>query len=302
MMAAEGDMWVAVTQRFARFHADLNPTAEQVEDAIGKAKRVGQALERAYGGEATDAPPVFAVGSWGKGTQVRSSTDIDIMVRFDASVFQRFHTYACNGQSALLQEIKERLETSYPQTRKRGDGQVVQIDFNSILVELVPVFPVGNGQFVMPDTNGGGTWKTVDPIAQINHIDTVDREHNGNVRALAKMIKRWKHEHSVDLKSYLIEFIVADFVQQCGWGKCNYFWYDWLMRDCFKFLRTRADGQVRLPGTSEIVPLGNEWVSKVDTAIGIAETACVYERLDLDLLAGMEWQKIFGPRIPMHVL
>lgn len=295
-------MWVAVTQRFSRFHANLNPTEEQVDDAFGKAKRVGQALERAYGGEATETPPVFAVGSWGKGTQVRPSADIDIMARFDWSVYQRFHSYAYNGQSALLQEVKEKLEIPYPQTRKRGDGQVVQIDFNSILVELVPVFLIGNGQFIMPDTNGGGSWKTVDPVSQITHIDTLDREHNGNVRALAKMLKRWKHEHSVDLKNFLIELIVADFVRQCDWGKAGYFWYDWLVRDAFKFLRTRAGGTATIPGTGEVISLGSGWTSKVGTAIGIAELACEYERLDLDELAGIEWQKIFGPRIPLHVL
>src|SRR3954466_14167798 len=114
-------MWIAVRQRFARFHSDLNPTQDQIDDAFGKAKRVGQALERAYGGEATENPPIFSVGSWGKGTQVRPSVDIDIMAKFDWSIYQRFHAYALNGQSALLQEIKERLETPYPQTRKRGD-------------------------------------------------------------------------------------------------------------------------------------------------------------------------------------
>ena len=295
-------MWVAVTPRFSRFHADLTPTQDQVDDAFGKAKRVGQALERAYGSKATETPPVFAVGSWGKGTQVRPSADIDIMARFDWSVYQRFQAYTYNGQSALLQEVKEKLEAPYPQTRKRGDGQVVQIDFNSILVELVPVFPLNTGQFIMPDTHGGGSWKTVDPVAQIAHIDKLDREHNGNVRALSKMIKRWKHENSVDLKSFLIEIVVADFVRDCAWGKYSYFYYDWLVRDALRFLRTRAGGQATLPGTGEVVPLGNAWVSQVDTAIGIAETACDYERADLELMAGWEWQKIFGERIPAKVL
>lgn len=295
-------MWIAVRQRFGKFYTDLNPTTDQVDDAFGKAKRVGQALERAYGGEATENPPIFAVGSWGKGTQVRPSADIDIMAQFDWAMYQRFHAYAANGQSALLQEIKEKLEPAYPQTRKRGDGQVVMIDFNSILVELVPVFPLNNGQFIMPDTHDGGIWKTVDPVAQVRHIDTLDRTHNGNVKALCKMIKRWKHEKSVDLKSFLIELIVADFVRNSEWGKQDFFWYDWLVRDCFKFMRTRACGQATLPGTGEVIPLGSNWVSKVDTAIGIAETACDYEHADLELKAGWEWQKIFGERIPASVL
>lgn len=295
-------MWVAVSERFKQFHSDLNPTTDQVDDAFGKAKRIGQALQRAYGEEVTETPPIFAVGSWGKGTQVRPSTDIDIMARFDRSILERFQAYAFNGQSAFLQEIKGKLETSYPQTRKRGDGQVVQIDFNSIMVELVPVFPFGNGQFIMPDTNGGGSWKTVDPIAQIQLIDKTDRDYNGNVRPLCKIIKRWKHECSVDLKSFAIELLVVDFFRNYTFGKYDYYWYDFYVRDCLKFFKSRVNGWVSIPGTGEIIQLGDKWASKVDAAIAIAETACNYERDDLDILAGMEWQKIFGPRIPIRVI
>lgn len=294
-------MWIAVRQRFREFHHDLNPTSDQVSDALGKAKRVGQALERAYGGEATETPPIFTVGSWGKGTQVRPSADIDIMVRFDRSILERFQAHAVNGQSALLQEIKGKLETPYPQTRKRGDGQVVQIDFNSIMVEIVPVFAAGNGQFIMPDTHNGGSWKLVDPIAQIRLVDDADRSNNGNVRAMCKIIKRWKHQCSVELKSFIIELLVVDFFRSYPWGTYGYYWYDFYVRDCLKFMRSRANGWVRIPGTDEIVQIGDQWVSKINSAITIAETACDYEREDLDIAAGMEWQKIFGPRIPINV-
>lgn len=295
-------MWIAVRQRFRAFHADLNPTTDQVEDAFGKAKRVGQALERAYGGEATESPPIFPVGSWGKGTPVRPSADIDIMAEFHWAMYQRFHAYAFNGQSALLQEIKGKLEPAYPQTRKRGDGQVVQIDLNSIMVELVPVFAIGNGQFIMPDTNGGGSWKTVDPAAQIKLIDDADRDFSGNVRPLCKIIKRWKHECSVDLKSFAIELLVADFFRNYPWGNYDYYYYDWYVRDCLNFMKSRVNGWVAIPGTGEIVLLGDRWASKVEAAIAVAEQACDYERDDYDILAGVEWQKIFGPRIPIHVL
>ncbi len=58
----------------------------------------------------------------GKGTQVRPSADIDIMVEFAPAVFQRFEARVGNRQSQLLQEVKLRLSDSYPQTGMRGDG------------------------------------------------------------------------------------------------------------------------------------------------------------------------------------
>ncbi|TBC01898.1 SMODS domain-containing nucleotidyltransferase, partial [Rhizobium ruizarguesonis] len=203
-------MWKAVRQRFGLFHADLNITQPQRDDGVTKAIGVGKALERAYNGSASDNPPIFLVGSWGKGTQLRPSTDIDIMAKFDWGVHERFEQRANNKQSQLLQEIREYLVEPYPQTDIRADGQVVVISFNTITVELVPVFPLSNGQYLMPDTNGGGRWKTVDPLAQIALVERVDAKTNGNVRALTKMVKLWNREKKTSLKSFVLELLVAE--------------------------------------------------------------------------------------------
>jgi hypothetical protein len=47
--------------------------------------------------------------------------------------------------------------------------------------------------------------------------------------------------------------------------------------------------------------LGEDWVSKAETANGRAVKACDYEQDDFVILAGGEWQKIFGTRIPEYV-
>jgi len=295
-------MWIAVRQRFQAFYRDLKLTEAQIEDGIGKAIGVGKALERAYNGGSSDKPPIFFVGSWGKGTQVRPSGDVDIMAVFDWSVYQRFEERAGNKQSQLLQEIKGHLLTPYPQTDIRGDGQVVVVGFNSITVELVPVFRLESGQYLMPDTNDGGRWKIVDPWAQINLIDEVDKRTSGNTRALTKMVKSWKHEKNVTIKSFLIELLVTDFMNNYQHAHHDYFWYDWFVRDFFHFMKTRAWGQALIPGTSEVVQLGGDWVGKVDDAIQCAEAACNWEYHNYEVTAGQEWQKIFGPRIPTHVL
>jgi len=160
-------MWVAVRQRFQAFQADLNLTPAQLNDGIGKAIGVGKALERAYNGAASEQPPIFFVGSWGKGTQVRPSNDVDIMVTFDWRAYQRFEARSGNKQSQLLQEVKGHLATPYPQTTIRGDGQVIVVGFNTIKVEVVPVFPLQNGQYLMPDANDGGGGERSTPALRL---------------------------------------------------------------------------------------------------------------------------------------
>jgi hypothetical protein len=139
-----------------RFHAALQLTADQTSDGQTKQLGVRQSLQRAYWGPTTDDPPGWVVGSWGKRTVIRPPNDVDIFMPLPIEVYDRFNGYQGNVQSALLQEVKGHLATSYPQTTLRGDGQVVVVAFNTLMIEVVPVFNYdGAGRWIMPDTNDG---------------------------------------------------------------------------------------------------------------------------------------------------
>jgi SMODS domain-containing protein len=189
-------VWIAVRQRFSAFLKDLSLTADQISDGWTKQVGVGRSLQRAYyGSNAGDYYSGFMVGSWGKQTQVRPPRDVDIFFILPSAEKQRFDARAGNVQSAFLQEVKTAVSETYPQTQMRADGQVVAVAFNTLTIEVVPVFATGIGQYLMPDTNNGGSWKIADPLAQMKFIDAADVAMNGNVRALAKMLKLWKARH-----------------------------------------------------------------------------------------------------------
>ena len=276
-------------------------TKEQVEDGITKATGVTNSLRNAYYPSSNNPPTCIYVGSWGKSTQVRLSDDVDIMFELPASDFHRFSQRTGNVQSTLLQEVKDQLISTYPNSEMRGDGQVVQIRFNTIAVEVIPVFRLTNGQFYMPDTNEGGRWKVVDPFAEIHGINTLDQVSNGNVRALSKMMKHWKREMSVPLKSFQIELLVQEFMTKYPYRNFDFFWYDWFVRDFFEFLLSKVNQTIVVPGTNEIIYLGLQWYSRAVSARDNALKACSYEYYDYDITAGQEWQKIFGNRIPVRV-
>lgn len=295
-------MWVAVRERFRRFRDNLQITSTQKDDGIGKHINAGRVLERAYyERETSEVPPGLLVGSWGKQTQVRPSNDVDSFFILPSAVKTRFDARTGNIQSQLLQEVKSVLEDTYSQTRIRGDGQVVVIDFNTITLEIVPVFRSTGASFTMPDTNDGGRWKNVDPSAQIAQIEATDLAMNGNVRAVAQMMKHWRNEHNVPLKSFAIELLVSQFLPARGNGDHDTFWYDYYVRDFLKYLCSQANGYLVIPGTYELYYLGNEWLTRAETARDIAVQACHWEYHDYDVTAGQEWQKIFGTRIPINV-
>lgn len=218
-------MWIGVRQRFRRFHADLLLTDDQVTDGLTKQLGVRQSLQRAYYEQATDSPPGFVVGSWGKRTAVRPPRDVDIFFELPVAVYHRINSNTGNVQSQLLQEVRGHLLTTYPQTAMRGDGQVVTVGFNTIAVEVVPAFRYDDqGRFYMPDTNDGGRWKLVDPAAEIAAIEAADRPASGNARPMAQMLKTWKRECGVPLKSYQIELLVAEFMTSYVYREHDYYW------------------------------------------------------------------------------
>jgi hypothetical protein len=88
---------------------------------------------------------------------------------------------------------------------------------------------------------------------------------------------------------------------QSEWRHKGYFYYDWLLRDFFLYLHGRADQCLLMPGTYEPISLGNDWLSRAESAYSRAVKACSFEQHNLINMAGDEWQKIFGSDVPRNV-
>lgn len=292
-------MWIAVTNRFRTFCTELQLTPDQLGDGFTKQLGVRQCLQRAYWGPTTDNPPGFIVGSWGKGTAIRPPNDLDVFMPLPIEVYERFNAYDGNGQSALLQEVKGHLVATYQQTKMRGDGQVVVVAFNTLTIELVPVFNYDSaGRWLMPDTNDGGRWKFSNPAAEFSALNYAETLANQNVRKLIQMMKAWKDYCSVPIKSFQLEVLVTEFLTTYAHRNQDYFYYDWFVRDFLLYLIGRRNGYVVAPNSGEMVWLGDAWLSKAETALANAVSACENEHGDYVYLAGEDWQKIFGNRIP----
>ena len=293
--------WIAVRPRFEQFSRALTLTTVQQQDGRTKAGGVLSSLKRHYYGEGSQAKPGILVGSWGKETAGRPPRDVDMYFELPSDVYYRFERHLGNRQSALLQEVKNVVGETYPSTKMRGDGQVVVVEFESYNVEVVPAFGLTNGRYWICDTNNGGSYKETDPWAEMKHIETVDHANARNLRPLIRMTKAWQDTWSVPIKSFQLELVAADFIQQSPWRLYDFFWFDWITRDFFAYLYHRANSFISVPGTCERIFLGNEWQSRAESAYWRAVKACDFERDNMVVQAGEEWQKIFGDQIPRTV-
>lgn len=289
---------MTVSQRFDAFLNNIKLTDDQIADGQTKNGGVRKCLNTHYWNTASETAHSQLVGSWGKHTRIRPPRDIDVMFVLPDSVYNRFQQRTGNRQSQLLQEVKEVLQKTYSATRMRGDGQVVIVPFATYAVEVAPAFELTTGQYWICDTNDGGRYKNFDPNAEQKNISDSDTASSGNTRDLVRMMKKWQDWCSVPMKSFWIELLAVNFLS--AWenkGKSSVY-YDWMVRDFLKFIVTKADTFVFVPGTYELLALGNAWKSRAETARDRAIKACELESASKATEAGLEWQKIFGPDIP----
>lgn len=294
--------WLYVTERFGRCLANLQMTPLQIADAEEKCQRVIRVLNKVYWNSDSGHENQLLVGSRGKSTQVRPPRDVDVMFLLPPDFYNKFNNRSGNKPSQLLWAVADVLRQTFPHTKIRSDGQVIVVGFNTCMIEIIPAFSLSTGSALICDTNNGGQWKHIDPIAELQVLDTADHSYNGNVRNVTKLIKQWQRHCNVPIKSFHIENLVKEALASVIYGGRNLFWYDWIVRDVFQHMIAKAGSGFMMPGVAnEWVSYGFNWQSKVQSAYDRACRACAYEQNNMDRPAGEEWQKIFGTAIPVVV-
>ena len=287
--------WIYVTRHFTDFMINLQLTKNQREDANIKAVDIAKALRAEYRPhELFITNDYFIVGSYGKGTAIRPPSDVDILYILPYSTYQRISGLAGNKQSILLQEIKNTLSVRFSNTDLRADGQVVKVPFQSYAIEVVPSFYCDDTSYMICDTSLGGKWKYTNPVKEYQAIHNVDIITDYKVTRLIWMLKAWKSSCNVDISSLGLELLSTNFITNWQYRDKSIFWYDWMMRDFFYWLLFQRNKTFIIPGTYNILQIGDVWYSRALSAYQRAFKACQYEYDNYNHLSAGEWQKIFG--------
>ena len=151
---------------------------------------------------------MHVVGSVGRKTAIKNSSDLDLLFVLPKATYEKYNNYDSNGQSALLQEVKSVLQTRYPRTELRGDGQVVVIIFNNYTVELVPAFKKSGEGYYYPDTHNGGSWKTTNPLPEIEACRKSNERSAGIYFDFCHIIRAWKNQVGFEFSGLLIDTLI----------------------------------------------------------------------------------------------
>lgn len=147
------------------------------------------------------------VGSYGRNTAIDTS-DIDILIELPSNLFDRYNNLSGNGQSRLLQAVRNAILTSYPRSDVRADGQVIKIAFSDeIRFEIAPAFKSIYGGYKYPDTNNGGNWRSTNPKDEQDAMSERNRRSNGLLYDTCKHIRYIRDNY---FSSYHLSGIVID--------------------------------------------------------------------------------------------
>jgi len=241
------------------------------------------------------------VGSYGRGTAIGGFSDLDMIFQLPSAVKSRFDRHSGNGQSALLQEVKDKIKKTYSNTDVGGDGQVVAVKFSDgMTFEVVPAFKNEDESFTYPDTNLGGSWKKTDPIPEKNAVSRRETQTSGDMKSMCKMARAWKRNCFVPIGGLLIDTLAYNFLDTWAHKGNGPFYYDFMTRDFFKYLSSQDPNKsywYALGSNQHVMRAGN-FEPKAKAAYNAALKAIEYEEQNYKTLPNEKWREIYGSKFP----
>ncbi|EKO3965174.1 SMODS domain-containing nucleotidyltransferase [Vibrio fluvialis] len=292
---------MSISGKFSTFCSALRMSDDVVSNVSYRAKQITKRVNSDFRGLDCDISYSLFVGSYGRGTDILVS-DIDMIIQLPYEQYEKYNGYQTNGQSALLQAVRDSIKKTYSTTHISGDGQVVKLNFSDgICYEIVPAFINKDGEsFTYPDTNDGGKWKVTNPRAEIKEMNAANNGWNKNLKRLCRMARAWKDEWDVPIGGLLIDTLAYNFLKQWEYKDKSFTYYDWMTRDFFAYLKDQdPDKNYWLaPGSLQYVWRKGKFEYKALRCYNIAIEALGYERDNMDVLANLKWREIYGNKFP----
>ena len=291
---------MSVSEDFKNFCSNLRISDDVVSKIQSRYHNVLKRINIDYWDTYSNSVHGLYVGSYGRGTEIWTS-DIDILVQLPYETYEKFNNYSCNGQSALLQEVKNTLQKTYSSSHLRGDGQVVCIDFSDdITFEIVPAFLNEDDSYTYPDTNDGGSWKITDPKSEIDAMNERNFDSNKNLKRLCRMMRAWKEKCNVPMSGILIDTLAYQFIDKWKYKDKSYFYYDYMSCGFFSYLKDIDEKQDYwlAPGSNRYVWKTGNFHTKATKAYNKAIDAIEDDEKGYFYSSRQKWREIYGTKFP----
>ena len=186
-----------IEEAFRILRTNLEITGLQETTVSTRQQRIRALLEADF--QILDS---FLGGSYRRNTMIAPLGEADV----DIFVILHPNHYAASGQQQLLGAVRKTLLKTYTRTPKiRPDGHAVTITFNDFKVDVVPGFARKGGGYLIPDA-ASGRWIGTDPKKHVELWSAANKQHDGALIPLLKMMKGWNKSRSL-LRSFHLETV-----------------------------------------------------------------------------------------------
>lgn len=293
---------MGVYNEFCAFRDNYNIGTDLISSIGRRYRRITARLNKDFWDTESETAHSLYVGSYGRDTAAKGISDLDVGFRLPYDLYAKFDAYQVNGQSALLQSVRASLQKTYPTSKIGGDGQVVVIKFDDgVTFEILPYFDNKGGTWTYPDSNGGGSWKTCNPKAEIEAVHNRNLLVNRNLKPLCRMMRVWKDHNDVPMTGALIDTLAYQFIDTWPHKAQSYGYHDYMARDFLKYLYDQNESQQfwLMPGSSSRAYRTGVFWRKALTDYNIAVEACLLQTDDVAIERRAKWRSVFGPTFPV---
>ncbi|MFE9657687.1 nucleotidyltransferase [Micromonospora sp. NPDC006431] len=238
------------------------------------------------------------VGSYGRHTAIRGVSDLDMIYILPANLRSSYDSET--GPRRILNRVRDDLKARYPNTEIQVDQCVVRVQFtsNKFKFEVQPAFENADGTFDYPDTKSE-SWKVTKPRHEITATKDCNDRTSKNMRHLARMARAWKDTNGVVMGGLLIDTLVHRFFSTTTeYDDKGSLWFDFMVRDFFKFLADEPDKDYYLAlGSNQRVTVKKRFQPKAKKAYNRCLEAIADEG---KASANKKWREVFGTAVPLQ--
>ncbi|TPN46366.1 nucleotidyltransferase [Mesorhizobium sp. B1-1-7] len=289
---------MGVAEEFTQFKDRYNIGTDLISSISYRYKRITGQLNYDFRSSSSDTANSLYVGSYGRDTAAKGLSDLDMAYVLPSNLYSQYNSYTSNGQSALLQAVKTSIRKTYPTSDSYGDGQVVVVNFtDGVTFEVLPVFNNPDGTWTYPNANGGGSWKTCNPRAEIEAIASRNLVTNRNLKHLCRMMRVWRDHNNAPMSGALIDALAYYFIGDWPHRDKSFLYHDWMARDFLLYLAERDTNQTywRMPGSGSTVWSKGTFQHKARADYNNAVEACGFTGDENGATRRAKWRYVFGP-------
>jgi len=196
-------------EKMQQYKNNLPPEEKEIKTILRQRNEIEDALKNDL-----DIVEVRIIGSYARETMIASKegNDIDVIFVLNENNHGQWLEQE-NGPTNCLLAVKQTLEKDprFKDSNIKIDRNVVAVSNKNYKIDVIPAYRHENGGYKIPDTYEGQKWIQTEPRKFKRVMESVNKQHNGRVSEVVKVVKGWNEANGKKLNSYHIETMVINY-------------------------------------------------------------------------------------------